>query len=71
MFILLTGESFATSRGLHPLVKINERMLQSKTDKLFNCYIKLQVHIWAPFFSVAPFPYLTTNQRPPVVTHPL
>jgi hypothetical protein len=29
------------------------------------------VHIWAPFFSVAPFPYLTTNQRPPVVTHPL
>ncbi len=30
----------------------NERILQSKTDKLFNRLIKLQLHIWAPFFSV-------------------
>jgi hypothetical protein len=32
---------------------------------------KLKVYIWASFFSVVPFPLLTTNQRPPVVTHPM
>jgi hypothetical protein len=43
--------SWASSTGEN-----NERMLQSKTDKLFNRLIKLQVYIVAPFFSVAPFP---------------
>jgi hypothetical protein len=44
----------------------------SETEKtLLKFNVDVGTCIWAPFFSVAQFPELTTNQRPPVVTHPL